>query len=162
MRRASIACAMTALLAACSSGGSAVSQLAAHQAWSRPTPSGATNGVVYLTVESPIADAIVSASVPSSVADGAELHETMTTGGTSPMANMPQMAGDGTMTMTPVASVPVPANGTVVFAPGGLHIMLTHLRQPLVTGAHFTLTLHLGSGSDLPVDVVVGNEPPAS
>jgi copper(I)-binding protein len=150
------------VLAACSGSSATVKAVTASKAWARPTPAAATNGVVYLTLASPVDDAIVSAAVPASIAGGAELHETMVTGGTSPMANMPQMAGDGTMTMMPVASVPVARNSSVEFTPGGKHIMLTHLAHPLTLGEHFTLTVHLRVAGDVPIDVVVSNEIPGS
>jgi copper(I)-binding protein len=38
--------------------------------------------------------------------------------------------------------------------------MLTHLVHPLTLGEHFTLTVHLRVAGDVPVDVVVSNEPP--
>lgn len=117
--------------------------------------------MVYLDVSSPSADSIVSAAVAPDVAAGAELHETMVTGGTSPMANMPQMAGDGTMTMAPVSAVPIPAHSEVHFTPGGLHIMLAGLHRQLALGDHFTITLHLQHGGNLTADVVVANEAPA-
>ena len=57
----------TALVAACGSDGPPAS-FAAEGAWARPTPPGATNGVIYLTVSSDVADALVGAEVPTSIA----------------------------------------------------------------------------------------------
>ena len=149
----------------CGSGGSAaVERLTASGAWARSTPPGAENGVVYVTVASPDATAIVAAAVPSDVAAAAELHETMVDDG-SGMGNMPGMDHsdtEGGMTMEPVASVPVPAGGEVSFEPGGKHIMLTGLADPLESGEHFTLTLTMADGATLPVDVVVSDNEPGT
>jgi periplasmic copper chaperone A len=49
------------------------------------------------------------------------------------------------MRMRPVTSVEVPAQGRVRFQPGGLHVMLIDLTQPLKEGQRSPLTLHAGS-----------------
>lgn len=162
MRRLLVLTAAALLLAACGSDGGAapVSQLTASGAWARTTPPGATNGVVYVQIVSPTDDAIVGASVPADIAGAAELHETMGGGGTSPMPNMPEMATDGQMTMTPVDSVALDGNVPVAFEPGGKHIMLTDLAAPLKAGATFTITFTLKSGATLPVKVTVADNAP--
>lgn len=153
--------ALIVVLAACGSDTAAPTALSASGAWARSSTPGATNGVVYLTLASPTADAVVSASVPAEVAATAELHETMGGGGGAAMPNMPNMAsGNGQMTMTPVQSVEVPAGGSVAFEPGGKHIMLTALAAPLKAGDHFTLTLTMKSRATLPVDVLVADNAP--
>ena len=48
------------------------SQLEITNAWARATPGNAENGAAYLTIQSPTADRLVSASSP--VAKKAELH----------------------------------------------------------------------------------------
>jgi copper(I)-binding protein len=149
-------------LAACGSdsGAAPVTELTATGAWARTTPPGATNGVVYVTVASPIDDSIVAASVPAEVAAAAELHESMGGGNTSPMPNMPEMATDGQMTMEPIDSVPLAAGLPVSFEPGGKHIMLTGLAAPLVAGDTFSITFTLQSGATLPVTVTVADNAP--
>lgn len=49
--------------------------------------------------------------------------------------------GESMMTMREVASVAVPAGGTVAFAPGGYHVMLMGLVAPLQSGQTFEVTL---------------------
>ncbi|MFZ4721314.1 MAG: copper chaperone PCu(A)C [Ilumatobacteraceae bacterium] len=161
-RRIVLLAAAALLFTACGSESTAapVTQLTATGAWARTTPPGATNGVVYVQVASPTDDAIVGAAVPAEVAGGAELHETMGSDGTSPMANMPEMATDGQMTMAPVDAVELPAGATVAFEPGGKHVMLTGLAAPLVAGATFTITFTLKSGASLPVEVTVADNAP--
>ncbi len=48
---------------------------------------------------------------------------------------------DGVMRMRPVAELNLPAGATVTMAPGGLHIMLTGLTQPLAAGDELLATL---------------------
>jgi hypothetical protein len=54
----------------------------------------------------------------------------------------------GVMRMRPVARIELPAGKAVRLAPGGLHIMLVDLRQPLKPGDRVPLTLTV-QGADL-------------
>jgi copper(I)-binding protein len=93
--------------------------------WSRAMPAGAT-GVVYLTVTNQGApDALTGVATP--VAASAGLHETID--------------DHGVMKMRPVASLAVTSDKPVMLTPGGYHIMLTGLKQALVAGTSFPLTL---------------------
>lgn len=47
----------------------------------------------------------------------------------------------GMMTMGAVAPVTIPAHGSIAFRPGGLHLMLTGLKETLVDGGDQMLTL---------------------
>jgi periplasmic copper chaperone A len=47
----------------------------------------------------------------------------------------------GMTTMTSAAPVVIPAHGQVTFRPGGLHLMLTRLREPLADGGQQDITL---------------------
>ncbi|MCV7154243.1 copper chaperone PCu(A)C [Mycolicibacterium pyrenivorans] len=58
----------------------------------------------------------------------------------------------GTKTMRPKSGgLTVPAEGTHELVPGGDHLMLMDLRQPLRPGAEVTLTVVFEDGSELPV-----------
>jgi len=106
------------------------------EAWARATPPNAANGVAYLTLTSPTADALVGVSSP--VASRAELHE---------------MAMEGNiMRMRAVAgSIELPAGKPVTLAPGGLHIMLMGPKAPLRQGQ--SVPLHLTFRNAPPQDV---------
>ena len=164
--RAALAVVLVALVAGCgSSGSSSVDELTVSGAWARPTPPGATNGVVYFDLVSPAADELVSVSVPSDVADDAGLHETVTGGTGEAMPNMPNMPnmdmGDGTNSMQALDRVPLAAQARVRFEPGGKHVMLMGLAGALTAGEHFTLSLGFASGAHLDVDVEVRDNAPA-
>ncbi len=47
----------------------------------------------------------------------------------------------GMSTMKSVGPIIIPAHGQVVFHPGGLHLMLTRLKEPLVEGGEQDITL---------------------
>lgn len=167
MRLAAAAAAAALLLGACGSDSSSgVSELTVERAWARTTPAAATTGVVYLEITSPDDDAIVGAAVPADIAASAELHETMAAGesGHSHGGDTADTTGgsvpSGEMVMEPLESVELPADSTVVFEPGGLHIMLIDLAAPLELDQEFTLTLTLGSGDQIDVDVVVADNVP--
>ena len=44
-------------------------------------------------------------------------------------------------TMQSTGPIVIPAHGQVVFHPGGLHLMLTHLKEPLAEGGEQDITL---------------------
>ena len=154
-------------------------------AWARTSPMNADAGAVYFTVSSDDAISITGVSVDGSVAGRAELHETV-------MADMDEMAedemtddemaedemdsmeddemahddmaehGSGAMMMQEVASIDVEAGGEVALAPGGLHVMLLDLPDPLEPGETFDVTLETADGESLTVEVEVMDEAPGS
>jgi copper(I)-binding protein len=65
-------------------------------------------------------------------------------------------AMDGDVTrMTDMETIEVPAHGEVVLAPGGRHVMLTGLAEPLVLEDRFTLKLTFEHAGDVDVEVLV-------
>ncbi len=102
--------------------------------WVRSAGSGGMTAAYFdVTNGQTVEDALTG--VTSSVAGSAGLHETVED-------------SSGMMGMQEVASVPVPAGGTVTFAPGGLHVMLMDLKQDLTAGGRVDLTIATrGSGS---------------
>jgi copper(I)-binding protein len=86
---------------------------------------------VYFIVHNPTAtpDTLIAFSSPT--LKDISLHETMRMGdGASAMIHM-----------SPVARIPVPAHGDLVFAPGRYHAMASGAASPLVNGSTLTLTL---------------------
>ncbi len=123
--------------------------LEVNHAWARATPGKSSIGAAYLTIQSPTPDRLVAASTP--VAKEAQLH-TMT------MTGM-------VMKMRPISDVDIPADKPVTLAPGGMHIMLMGLKQPLKAGQSFRLTLTFAKAGTRTVDVAVepvGASGPAS
>jgi len=114
-------------------------QLKVNNAWAGATPGKSENGAAYLTIQSPTADRLVSASSP--VAKKAELH-------TMSMQGM-------VMKMRPIAGLDIPAGQPVTLKPGGEHIMLLGLNQTLHEGQSFPLTLDFEKAGPRTVTVTV-------
>jgi copper(I)-binding protein len=125
---------LTAAVASAQTG-----QLAVDNAWARATPGKSDIGAAYVTIHSPTADRLVAASTP--VAKKAELH-------TMEMSGM-------VMKMRPISSIDIPAGQSVSLAPGGMHIMLMGLNQPLKAGQSFPLNLTFAKAGTRTVNVAV-------
>ncbi|MFD2265096.1 copper chaperone PCu(A)C [Lacibacterium aquatile] len=110
--------------------------------WARATIAAQKTGGAYiaLTNNSSSPDRLIAAETP--VAERAEIHE--------------HRHVDGVMQMREVAGgVTLPPGQTVTFGPGGYHIMLMGLKQPLAKGAKFPLTLVFEKSGKQTVDVTV-------
>ncbi len=151
--------AIGAIVACASVGGCGDNQreFGAERAWARSTPASATNGVVYLEVSSDVDDSLVRVEVPLDVASRAELH---TSDAASGGGHDHGAVDDGIVTMEQVEEVPIAADTTVEFSPGGNHVMLVDIARPLVVGDTFSLTLQFASGRSLEVPVEVADNPP--
>lgn len=136
-------------------------------AWARESAMSSGDGAMYFVVENGTTtdDELTAVSVPTSVASKAEIHETVTATDDTTAGGMPgstegsmsgnTMGGDAMMTMRPVASVAVPAGGTVKFEPGGYHVMLIDLASPLKEGQTFEATLTFAKAGQVTVTVTV-------
>ena len=109
--------------------------------FARATAGPARAGAAYLRIENAgDNDRLIAAS--SDRAGKVELHSMEMT--------------DGVMRMREVeGGVPVPANGNVALEPGGLHIMLMGLTQPLVEGERFPMTLTFEKAGTIEVEIAV-------
>ncbi len=119
-----------------------------QQAWARASAGPANTSAAYVTLMGgDQADGLVGASTP--VAATAEVHETTN--------------DNGVMKMRPVATVPIPPHQMVTLSPGGYHIMMMGLKQKLVAGESFALTLTFSHTAPITVQVkvqAVGSTPP--
>ncbi|MFO0996896.1 MAG: copper chaperone PCu(A)C [Alphaproteobacteria bacterium] len=61
----------------------------------------------------------------------------------------------GVAKMRPVESVAIPARKEVSFQPGGLHIMLMGLKQPLTEGFGIPMTLVFEKAGEVHIDAMV-------
>ncbi len=115
--------------------------------WSRASVSTADAAAVYMIITGGSeGDSLIGVAVDTSVAGVAGLHE-------SSMA--PNAEGVMMMSMSHVPSIDVPADGTAVLEPGGFHVMLTSLVEPLVVGSEFDVTLTFESAGDMVVTAEV-------
>jgi copper(I)-binding protein len=148
-----------ALLAACGDDDStdaatsteATSDIQVTEAWARTSPAVASAGAVYMEIANvgSVGDTLRSAAVDPSVAATVELHETVeeetsmssTTEMGDDMTTTTGMGGGGMMSMQPVDEIPIPAGERVSLEPGGYHVMLLELVEPLEVGTTITVTL---------------------
>jgi copper(I)-binding protein len=142
--------ALPALLGLATCGGGAEGpQIEVEGAWARPSPKMAGAGAAYMVVKNRgnEADRLLSGQTPA--AEVVELHESF-------------MDENDVMKMRPVEGgyVEVPAGGDVELKPGGLHIMLIKLAEPLETGATIPLILSFEKSGDVEIEVLISDEPP--
>jgi copper(I)-binding protein len=123
-------------------------------AWAHATPAGADAGAVYFTIE-----------------NGGRQLETLLRAST-PAASEAVFARttehDGQSHVEQIWTIDVVAGRTVTFRPGGRHVMLKGLTQPLVAGAQFPLTLQFQHAGQVTLHVRIvpigssGPSPPAT
>lgn len=135
---------LTALCLSCSMAYAA--DISIEQPFARATAPGQPNSAAFMQlINKGEATALVAAK--SSVADVVELH-THTNDG-------------GVMRMRRIEQIELPAGDTTVLQPGGLHVMLIGLKQPLQEGSQIELTLEYADGSSQQVQVPIQMAMPA-
>lgn len=168
-------------LAACGSdddAGDATGEIAVTGAWARTSPMMASMGASYMVITNSGAadDTLLAASVDSSVAATAEIHETRAVDdtsmdddtsddmhGTDEMGTTPDdgsMPDAPMMEMVHIDRLDIPAGGSVTLEPGGYHVMLIDLAGPLAEGTELTITLTFERAGDLEVTAIVGDSAP--
>jgi len=117
-----------------------IASIGIEQPWSRAMPPSAHTGAVFVSIynQGP-ADQLVAAYSP--IAETTELHG--------------HIHRDGLMKMVEVPDMEVPAGGRLELKPGGYHIMLIGLKQPLVAGEHFPVRLDFASAGSVELQVQV-------
>lgn len=130
----------TALLLSLASLPAAAGPVQVTDAWVNEAPPSATNNAAYITLRNgDQADALLGASTPA--ARVAEVHEVSVEGGLK--------------RMRPVKALELAPGQVLTFAPGGLHIMLVDVKQPLRAGARLPLTLRFRKAGAVTVQAVV-------
>lgn len=111
--------------------------LEARSAWARPADSGATSAVYFVLGNAGEGSDTLTSVESIGLAATAEMH-------VSTQHNR-------MMHMSPVSSLPLPANDSVAFRPLGAHVMLTDLTRTLIPGDSISLTLRFISGRSVEV-----------
>lgn len=122
------------LVAACHPAGTPPSPIV-EDAWVREAPPGAGMTAGYFTLVNPTDAALRLVAVRSDAFDSIELHATVNV--------------DGVARMRRESEVTVPARDSLVFSPGGRHLMLFGPRRPLVEGDTVDLVLEIADGTEL-------------
>lgn len=123
-------------------GGASASSVMVSKAYARASATaGAETGAAYVVLmvhgED---DRLVGVSTPAAKMAG--LHKTVNV--------------DGVMKMEHVDGIDIPANAMLQMKPGGYHIMLMGLTQPLKEGDEIVLTLKFEKAGDVEVKAKVG------
>ncbi len=109
--------------------------------FSRALPPTSVNGAAYLVLINRGHKSDQLIRVISPISERAEFHT--------------HTMEDGTMKMRQLHSVELPPHETVVFAPGGHHVMLIDLVNPLKEGDRFPMTLQFENSGVVTVEVIV-------
>jgi copper(I)-binding protein len=129
---------VVAMGAACG-GGAEEDAIRVSDAWARSPMQDV--GAVYFTVRNgaEVEDRLIGASSP--VAGRAEVHETV--------------EREGEMVMQPVEAVPIPPGEEMRFEPGGYHVMLFDLTEPLEVGSTITVVLEFERAGRISIEAIV-------
>ncbi len=109
--------------------------------FSRTLPPNVQNGAVFLEIvnKGEKEDFLIRSTTP--IARAVEFHQ--------------HTHEDGLMRMKKIDSIPIMYNTKVSLSPGGLHIMLLDLKQPLIEGENFPLTLFFKKSGDITISVPI-------
>lgn len=113
-----------------------------EQAWARATPPGATVGAGYFALVNEGTEAERLNGAESPLAGRVQVHRTVEADGTTSMKHQE----DG---------VAVPPGARVNFSPGGYHLMLMQLDQPLDKGDRVPVTLHFERAGRVEIELEV-------
>ena len=125
--------------------GTALAEIHVSNPWSLPLPPTAVNGAAYLTMMNQGADPVRLTGATTDRADSVEIHT--------------HVHENGQMSMKRLADLELAPGESAAFAPGGLHLMLLGLTQPMVAGEQFTLTLEFDEADSQTVNVLIGEQP---
>ena len=114
------------------------------QAVMNALPPGQQLGAVYLKIQNPFPETQVLNYVHSDVAEYIEVHR--------------HIYDNGMMQMRPVKHLMVDANSEILFKPGGYHLMLFGISEPLAVGDKFTVWFEFNG--KLPLEAVVSVKTP--
>lgn len=116
------------------------SPLIVQNAWMRKAP-GVDTAAVYLVLRNTSVQPVIVIGVRSPAASDVMIHETTTTGGQSRMRMHDKLV--------------IAPGQTVVFEPGGMHLMLSGFKKSVLVGQSVPLILLLANGGQVQVAALV-------
>lgn len=117
--------------------------LKVENAWVRFLPGNTT--AAYMTLINPALKEVRIVGASSPAAERVSLHLTST-----------EHKGHGAMTgMKPLDTLTIPPKGRVELKPGGIHLMLEGLKQPLKLGQKLRLVLRFADGDTQSLEAIV-------
>ena len=118
-----------------------VNNIVVEHPWARATAPRQPAGAVYVTLHNTGTDDDRLTGVSTPMAASSGLHTTRN--------------DDGIMRMRPLEVIELPAGDAVRLAPGGLHIMLVGLTEPLEVGNLLPLSLTFERAGTLDIEVFI-------
>lgn len=122
-------------------------EISVMQAWVRPADAGASVTGAFLTIENTGNGEDRLINVTTSVADVIEIHET-------------QVVNEIAMMIPQKDGVVIPANQSIKFQPGSLHLMVLNVNENLDEGTTIELTLVFESGLETTIEALVSLQAP--
>lgn len=119
-----------------------------EEAWARPSGEEATSAAAYMSIANEGDGEDVLERIHSPKAESVEMYR-------------PTVTAGGVMQTPMAAGVKIPAGGSLVFAPGGVHLMLRGLRETLDEGDELPLLLEFAHAGTIEVKVPVRSSAPA-
>lgn len=134
----SLSLALTLMIGLVTAAAAQTPAIQVDQPWARA--SAGKTGAVYMTIKNSGSsdDQLIAVATPA--ADRAQMHI--------------EINDNGVMKMRPISAIDVKASSSVTLAPGGLHVMLVGLKQPLTEGQRFPLTLTFAKAGKIDVTVI--------
>lgn len=115
--------------------------LTVQDAWAYPAQEN-NNGAVYFRIVNQSGQEDVLIGATTDVAAQVEIHQS-------------RMESSGTMTMEHLPHVTIPSGSSVIFEPGGLHVMLIGIQRELEAGDRISLQLTFQNAGEIPVEVAI-------
>jgi len=107
----------------------------------REVPPNLPNSAAFMELKNLTDKPVALISAASAAAKTVELHEHVNV--------------DGMMQMRQIPKIDIPAAGTTMLQPGGLHVMLIGLTQKLKAGENVTITLNFSDGESITLEAPV-------
>ena len=112
-----------------------------NDAWVREVPPGSSVSAAYMTIQNKGNDDQLIA-ISSDFSETAELHTS-------------KVDDSGVATMEMINVLDIPSGKTVELKPGGMHIMLIGIKEPLVGKESVNLKLEFNQAGDIQIEVPV-------
>ena len=121
------------------------SKLEVKEVWARASIPSSSNSAAYFKITNNSKSEFVIISASATIANNVELHNSF-------------VDEKGVSRMTSIDRVVVPAESTIEFKPGGMHVMLFNLKKTLKVGNTFKMNLIVENNSPITVEVEVRNQ----
>jgi copper(I)-binding protein len=112
-----------------------------HDAWVRESTATRTSSAAYMRIENRTSRAVALVQVTVPGVRTAQVHVSVDR--------------QGQAAMEPIATLTIAAGGSIDLAPGGMHVMLTGIARPLVTGTSIDMRLTFDDGHTRTVRAIV-------